>query len=48
MQSILITGAASGIGKGLALKYAAPGITLALTDRDEAGLQVNHVICLCY
>ncbi len=35
-----ITGAASGIGRALALELAARGCDLALADRDEAGLQV--------
>ncbi len=34
-----ITGAASGIGRALALEFAARGVDLALADRDEAGLQ---------
>jgi NAD(P)-dependent dehydrogenase (short-subunit alcohol dehydrogenase family) len=34
-----ITGAASGIGRALALEFAARGCDLALADRDEAGLQ---------
>ncbi len=34
-RSVLITGASSGIGRGLALAYAAPGIRLALTGRDR-------------
>jgi len=33
-----ITGAASGIGRALALELAAHGCDLALADRDEAGL----------
>jgi short-subunit dehydrogenase len=33
-----ITGAASGIGRALALEFAARGCDLALADRDEAGL----------
>jgi short-subunit dehydrogenase len=33
-----ITGAASGIGRALALELAARGADLALADRDEAGL----------
>ena len=45
LQSILITGAASGIGQALALRYAGPGISLALTDRDEAGLQRTAFSC---
>ncbi|HXO70604.1 MAG TPA: SDR family NAD(P)-dependent oxidoreductase [Bradyrhizobium sp.] len=34
-----VTGAASGIGRALALELAAGGCDLALADRDEAGLQ---------
>jgi len=33
-----ITGAASGIGRALALEFCARGADLALADRDEAGL----------
>ena len=33
-----MTGAASGIGRALALELAARGCDLALADRDEAGL----------
>lgn len=36
--SILITGASSGLGAGLALRYAAPGVQLALAGRDPARL----------
>jgi len=36
---IVITGAASGIGRALACELAARGSDLALADRDEAGLQ---------
>ena len=35
----VVTGAASGIGRALALELAARGCDLALADRDEAGLQ---------
>ncbi|MGD0635085.1 MAG: SDR family NAD(P)-dependent oxidoreductase [Beijerinckiaceae bacterium] len=38
-QSILITGASSGIGRALALAYAAPSIRLALIGRDSARLE---------
>jgi short-subunit dehydrogenase len=35
----VVTGAASGIGRALALELAGRGCDLALADRDEAGLQ---------
>jgi short-subunit dehydrogenase len=35
-----VTGAASGIGRALALELAARGCDVALADRDEAGLQM--------
>jgi short-subunit dehydrogenase len=38
-RSILITGASSGIGRALALAFAAPGIRLALLGRDATRLQ---------
>ncbi len=34
-----VTGAASGIGRALALEFSARGCDVALADRDEAGLQ---------
>ena len=37
-RSILVTGASSGLGEALARRYAAPGIHLALTGRDETRL----------
>jgi short-subunit dehydrogenase len=37
-SAAVITGAASGIGRGLALELAARGCDLALADLDEAGL----------
>jgi short-subunit dehydrogenase len=37
--AIAVTGAASGIGRALAIELAARGADLALADRDEAGLQ---------
>jgi len=36
---VAVTGAASGIGRALAIELAARGADLALADRDEAGLQ---------
>jgi short-subunit dehydrogenase len=36
-----VTGAASGIGRALALELAGRGCDLALADRDEAGLQAT-------
>ena len=38
-RSILVTGATSGIGRALALAYAAPGMRLLLVGRDEARLR---------
>jgi short-subunit dehydrogenase len=37
--AIAVTGAASGIGRALAIELSARGADLALADRDEAGLQ---------
>src|SRR5581483_6398617 len=44
-QSILITGASSGIGEALALDYAAPGVFLALTGRDAARTESVAAAC---
>lgn len=44
-KSILITGASSGLGEGLALHYAGPGIFLALSGRDEARLEKVASLC---
>ncbi len=38
-RSILISGASSGLGRALALEYAAPGVTLALMGRNAARLE---------
>jgi short-subunit dehydrogenase len=39
IRGAAVTGAASGIGRALALELAARGSDLALADRDEAGLR---------
>ena len=44
-QSIVITGASSGIGRALALELAAPGVSLGLLGRQEAKL--TEVAALC-
>ena len=44
-QSILITGASSGIGESLALHYAQPGITLFLGGRDKERLEDGAKQC---
>jgi short-subunit dehydrogenase len=45
MTSILITGASSGIGRALALEYAAPSTHLALLGRDPARLETVADAC---
>ena len=37
-RSVLVTGASSGIGRSIALAYAAPGVRLALIGRDGGRL----------
>lgn len=44
-KTILITGASSGIGHELALRYAAHGVTLLLTGRDAARLDAIESLC---
>lgn len=44
-KTILLTGASSGIGKALAVLYAAPDVTLLLTGRNADRL--NEVATLC-
>lgn len=45
-QSILITGASSGIGAALAVHYAAPGVVLFLSGRDGARLAATAAACM--
>ena len=40
-----ITGAASGMGRSLAVELARRGCALALSDRNEAGLQETAALC---
>jgi len=44
-KHIVITGASNGLGKALALHYAAAGVTLSLSGRNEARL--DDVAALC-
>ena len=44
-KSILITGASSGIGKALAIRYARYGIILHLAGRDQRRLEGVAAIC---
>jgi short-subunit dehydrogenase len=45
LRHILVTGGSSGLGEALALAYAAPGLTLSLTGRDQA--RVDAVAAAC-
>lgn len=44
-KSILITGATSGIGESLALRYAKAGVTLAITGRRQPELEAVAKAC---
>jgi short-subunit dehydrogenase len=44
-RAILVTGASSGLGAGLARSYAAPGVRLVLVGRDAARLQATADAC---
>jgi len=44
-RSILITGASSGIGEALAVAYAGPGVSLALSGRDAGRLEAVAAAC---
>ena len=44
-RSVLITGASSGLGRALAEQCAAPGVTLHLSGRDAARLEVTAAVC---
>ncbi|PZQ47662.1 MAG: short-chain dehydrogenase [Micavibrio aeruginosavorus] len=45
-RSILISGASSGIGEALALHYAAPGVFLAISGRNEERLEAVATACI--
>lgn len=41
-RNILITGASSGIGRALAVKYSAPGVVLVLGGRNASMLELGR------
>jgi len=45
LKNIIITGASGGIGAALAVHYAAPGVTLGLTGRDQGRLDAVKARC---
>jgi len=45
MKKIIITGASSGIGQALALRFAGPNVTLGLMGRDVARLEDVVIAC---
>ncbi|MCP4330058.1 MAG: SDR family NAD(P)-dependent oxidoreductase [Alphaproteobacteria bacterium] len=44
-RSVLITGASSGIGRALAMRYSQPGRSLALSGRDQKRLDETAALC---
>ena len=44
-KNILITGASGGLGRALAVRYAAPGTQMGLLGRDEARLAETAALC---
>ena len=46
IQSVLVTGAGSGIGRALAIEYARTGNKLYLCDLDAAGLETTKAACI--
>jgi short-subunit dehydrogenase len=44
-RHVVITGASAGLGRALALAYAAPGIVLGLIGRDAERLEVSARAC---
>jgi NADP-dependent 3-hydroxy acid dehydrogenase YdfG len=44
-KCVVITGATAGIGEGLALHYAKPGVTIAITGRNAARLDAVAKAC---
>lgn len=45
-KTVVLTGAASGIGKSLAVLLASRGARLALLDKDEGGLSLTKSLCV--
>jgi len=45
-KTIIVTGASSGIGKGIAIGYAAPGVTIGITGRDKNRLDEVKALIL--
>jgi NADP-dependent 3-hydroxy acid dehydrogenase YdfG len=45
-RAVLITGGSSGIGRALALHYAAPNVVIGLLGRDDARLQEVAHACI--